>query len=392
MSFDVLVSGAGPAGTALVAACAARGLRVGWLAPEHREGSAGAGAPWTATYASWVDEVDAEVSFDARWDVVYVHAGREHTLRRPYGRIAGEPLRARLTARAVGVEVLRGAVVSVEHVAAGTSVRDDRGRVHRAAVHVAATGSSGARAFQTAHGRFVTLEGLDPAHPRWMDFSHRFDDGEPAPSFLYALPFADGRWLVEETSLLRAPGLTEALLSRRLDARLRALGVTVREVHGTESVAIPMDAPPVTTGPSLAFGAAAGMVHPATGYLVARVLAAAPRVADALVRGLERGPTEALTLARAATWPADALRRHRVLRYAAGVLGVLDGDQCATFFDAFFSCPRPFVDGFLGDRLAAGDLVRGMADLFRALPAGLRWRVMSAGDPAELWRAARAAA
>ena len=90
MSFDVLVSGAGPAGTALVAACAARGLRVGWLAPEHREG--GAGAPWTATYASWIDEVDADVPFDARWDVVYVHAGREHALRRPYGRIAGERL------------------------------------------------------------------------------------------------------------------------------------------------------------------------------------------------------------------------------------------------------------------------------------------------------------
>ena len=42
----------------------------------------------------------------------------------------------------------------------------------------------------------------------------------------------------------------------------------------------------------LAFGAAAGMVHPATGYLISRMLSTAPKFADAIAIGLESGMSD----------------------------------------------------------------------------------------------------
>lgn len=378
---DVLVAGAGPAGASLVAACAGRGLRVGWLAPDPD-------ARWTPTYAAWVDELAPSVPLAGRWEVVEVRTPAVRALARPYARIDGEGLREQLRARCGDVTVHAGSVVSAEVGPAGATVRDDRGRTHTAAVFVRATGAGAATAWQTAAGRFVELDGLDPARPRWMDFSQDFDDGAGA-SFLYALPFPDGTWLVEETALVAGPAVPHALLSRRLDQRLRALGVTVRATHGEERVTIPMDAGAPDDPAAVAFGAAAGMIHPATGYLVARVLSAAPRVAEALAAGLSRSPQAGRDAARAAIWPADALRRHRILRYGAGVLASLGAEDTRRFFDVFFSCPRPFVDGFLGDRLPTTALVSGMADLFRRLPMPLRLRVMAAGDPVELWRAAR---
>ena len=49
---DVLVVGAGPAGMALAAQCARRGLRTGLVDPAPQR-------PWTATYGMWADELPA---------------------------------------------------------------------------------------------------------------------------------------------------------------------------------------------------------------------------------------------------------------------------------------------------------------------------------------------
>ena len=98
-------------------------------------------------------------------------------------------------------------------------------------------------------------------------------DGAP-PSFLYVLDWGDGRHLVEETILAgpRIPGVVP-ILRRRLEGRLSAYGVTVRAVHDTERVAIPLDITPDRAGsrrrePILRFGRGGGAGASASGYSV----------------------------------------------------------------------------------------------------------------------------
>lgn len=379
MIHDVLIAGAGPAGLSLAAACVARGLRTAVIAPDPD-------ARWAPTYASWIDELPAGVPLAATWDQVFVRLGTQtRPLDRAYARVDGDALRERLWAAASGVEVLRGTVVATGP--AGTPARDDRGRALTASVVVRATGAPSATTWQTAFGLICELDGLDRSVPLWMDWSFDAADREPAPSFLYALPMPDGSWLVEETALVRGPAVGLDVLERRLRLRLAATGVRVRRVLATERCTIPMDAEPVS---DLAFGAAAGMTHPATGYLLPRVLHAAPRVADALAKGLDRSPDAAVRAAHDAIWPGDALRRHRILRFASGALARMSARDTRAFLDAFFDQPEPFVRGFLSDALPTGSLVAGMAALFTRLSPTLQLRVMAGGDPTELFRAAAA--
>ncbi|MBY8852264.1 lycopene cyclase, partial [Saccharothrix sp. MB29] len=80
------------------------------------------------------------------------------------------------------------------------------------------------------------------------------------PTFLYAIPVSATHVLLEETSLARRPGLPLAELRLRLHGRLAAHGVAVPEDE--ERVRIPLDGRPR----DWAFGAASGLIHPATGY------------------------------------------------------------------------------------------------------------------------------
>ena len=84
----------------------------------------------------------------------------------------------------------------------------------------------------------------------------------------------------------------------------------------TEYVRIPLGGTrPGTDQPVVAFGAAAGYVHAATGFSVASSMRAAPRVAAAIGRGagsrLRPAPFDPAPIAEA-VWPA-AMRRTRVL-------------------------------------------------------------------------------
>ena len=48
------------------------------------------------------------------------------------------------------------------------------------------------------------------------------------PSFLYAMPVDHGRVFLEETCLVAKPALPFAVLKRRLERRLAAMGIKVR--------------------------------------------------------------------------------------------------------------------------------------------------------------------
>lgn len=86
----------------------------------------------------------------------------------------------------------------------------------------------------------------------------------------------------------------------------------VIKIHEEEWSYIPVGGPlPLTTQPVTAFGAAANLVHPATGYSIARSLREAPALAEAIARILEgRQPVGATAHdVWQALWPAEKQRQ-----------------------------------------------------------------------------------
>ena len=182
------------------------------------------------------------------------------------------------------------------------------------------------------------------------------------------MPFSATRIFVEETSLVAKPPVSSAELEARLAARLAALGVAPVRTLEEERAMIPMgSAIPALGQEVVAFGGAAGTVHPSTGYLVARALEQAPLVAGAAAPALRRGDAAAARAAAwGALWPADALRQRDFMNLGMEQLCRLGPEQLRAFFRAFFALPQPLWGGFLSWRLTGlGHLFMGVSLLAR---------------------------
>ncbi|HSK96326.1 MAG TPA: lycopene cyclase family protein, partial [Euzebyales bacterium] len=271
---DVLVVGGGPAGLAAAAACVATGLDVGLLTADPT-------ATWPQTYGAWLDELVA-AGFDGvtarRWtDTRFRGGGDDRPLGRTYCLIDNDRLRSVLLARAAGATVTAGRAATLEPHGDHVVVTTTSGARHRARAVIDATGQpplfgrrTGELAYQTAYGMVATFDRapLPAGTACLMDLDARpFGAAEPA-TFLYAMDLGDGRWFVEETCLARRPALPLRVLEGRLRRRLTARGAQPRQVLAVERCAFAMDPPLPARGPAIAFGAAAAMVHPATGYHV----------------------------------------------------------------------------------------------------------------------------
>jgi lycopene beta-cyclase len=396
---DVVVLGAGPAGAALAAACSSRGLDAVVVAPDPE-------APWTPTYAAWVDDLDDLSGIDPRltdpvvwahrWPGVVVHGARRHDVMRPYGLLANDSLRAALAAAHTGAR-LAASAARVRHHVWGSQVELDDGRTVDARLVVDARGSrrEPSDAAQVAYGLVVRADPVvDRARPDLlvdpcvlMDWRPT-PGGEPdaTPSFLYVLRRPDGTLLVEETSLAARPPADLHMLRDRLTGRV-GLDLTDEATH-VEHVHIPVGVPvPRPFGPLVPFGAAAGYVHPATGYSVAASLRAAPRVADAISAGLVRElPPDALSAdVWAAVWPR-AQRRTRALQdFGLAALLRLDASATAAFFDAFFDCDTQDWAPYMRVDADPGEVMAVMRRIFAAVPWRVR-RSLALGDPRTLTR------
>lgn len=401
MRSDVVVVGGGPAGWSAAAACAAAGL-VTVLVTLDRTAS------WPATYGVWLDDlagldgIDAPSVCERTWPEVTVVARREHRLARAYGRLDNAALAASLAARfaAGGGTVLEGAVTGLEVVGRGRSVRLARGMSVDTALVVDATGHdpvlvrrsrSPQAAVQAAWGVVATCSAppVRPGSCLLMDWSGP-DGGDP--TFLYAMDLGDGRWFLEETSLARRPLLPEDVLRRRLDERLAVAGVRLGEVLATERVHIPMGGALPTPGQAaVGFGAAGGLVHPATGYSVGAALRLAPSLAAAAVAALERRatPEAVAAAAEAAVWPSGRRRARSLERYGLDALLRFDRSAVQAFFDAFFDLPDHLWQGYLSGTLPPRDVAALMQRLFLAAPPRLK-ALLAGGNPLTLARALRA--
>lgn len=392
---DAIVAGDGPAGSALAAALVRCGVEVRLVGRDD---------PWRATYGTWVDDLDTATVL-AGHDVlahrtpdIAVVTSRVRRIERPYGVIDNARLRSVLRS---GVEHRRADVVAIDRAGSGRHdhLRLDDGSTLAGRVVVDARGSSPAATVgvprQTAIG--VVLDEPPDGYlgaPVLMDWSvpEPADPGAGPPSFVYALPVDDG-WLVEETVLAARPRTDAPHLLDRLARRLdMSSGELERSARRIEHVDIPMGGPlPARRGDDLGFGAAAGMIHPATGYSVASSLRRATPVAVAIGTVLADDPASVDVVrdrVRRAVWPR-AMRRTRALHdYGLDVLLGLDAAQIAGFFDAFFDLPTEHWARYLRIETPPTELAATMLRVFGAADWGMRRRLVSA-NPRAFARLAR---
>ncbi|KOV79324.1 lycopene cyclase family protein [Nocardia sp. NRRL S-836] len=313
--YDVLVIGGGPGGRALSRACAQEGLSTAIVDRQpHRV--------WTATYGAWADELPHGTPVAATSTRVRAYAREEHEIERTYVVLDN----ARLHELPETVTVLQ--------------------RPAPARHTFNATGARKGRAEQTAVGTVIESDSTEATLMDWRG----------GDTFLYTVPLGGNQVLVEETCLARRPGMPLAELRERLDARQLP---GVRE----ERVRFPLDAPRQKN----AFGAAAGFIHPATGYSVATSLALAPRVAAAIKAGED--PWQVI-------WSRKARAVHALRRFGLESLLRMDAEQTRDFFEVFFRLPPELQRAYLSGREDLAGTTAAMLALFRAAPARLRVKLV----------------
>lgn len=416
---DVCVVGGGPAGLALATELAIRGLSVEVLTP-HPE------ARWQPTYGVWADEVREllsegvgaclEAAKERSWATALVHTdGAEAVeLHRPYLRLDTERLQTSLLVRAqaAGVQVCAGRIQALGVPVQGRQPLLSSTGTRHARLVVDATGrglpetlalrrTGPGPGIQVAYGQRLTVR----SHP-WPEDSlelmdwRRLRDPTPAcgdpeqhPTFLYALPFSGTEVFVEETVLSSRPARPIEECRSRLAVRLAQLGIEVEKVHEEEHCYISMGDPlpqmERSTRALLPFGAAAGLVHPATGYSLIQSLRLAPAVADSILDAWTA--TDGRGVARAAwqtLWPEEARRNRALYGYGLELLLSLSLHELQRFYRAFFSADppgaaSPLWPGYLGDTLPTATVARLMARVFAAADAPTRLQLMRGGQHAD---------
>ncbi|WP_293238576.1 lycopene cyclase family protein [Mycolicibacterium sp.] len=378
---DVLVVGGGPAGVALAGACGRLGLATGLVDPAPER-------PWTATYGMWSRElpVDLPATVVAARAAGRVIARTEHQLGWEYAVLDVPALQSHLADRLTGVTIHAGRVLGspepgVVALADGSHLRAsvviDAGGGARP---LDPTSSHRAPAAQTAYGVIVDQDAaaplIAPGEALFMDW--RADHGETGwPTFLYVIPLGGGQVLVEETSLARRPALSLSTLRRRLHARLERHGIEPRKDARSEKVFFRVDHPRHRGAGALGFGAAAPLIHPATGFSLASSLQLAPRVAAALAAHLPGDPSRAMTAARKTVWPLDARVVHHVRRIGLESLLRMPPTEVPDFFEQFFELPEAHRWTYLTARDDVRGTLAAMNCLFRVSSGRLRRHLVS---------------
>ena len=410
MPTDVLVVGAGPAALAIAAELAEQGLAVAVLAASDCRD------PWPNTYGIWGDEVDGlglSHLLEYRWSYTcsYFGSGSSDPADpansptrhgRDYGLFDKNRLQQFWLERceAAGVQWIRGLAEELIHGSGRSQVRyapalaadvaliearlvvDASG--HKAVfVHRPERGPVAGQAAYGVVGRF-TAPPVQPGQFVLMDYraDHLSEaERQEPPTFLYAMDLGQGRFFVEETSLALAPPVPYATLKRRLERRLAHRGVAIEQVEHEEFCLFPMNLPlPDLDQPVLAFGGAAAMVHPASGYMVGALLRRAPVLAAAVAARLRAEPAatsaELAAVGWQALWPPELRRKHALYQFGLEKLMRFSEPQLRSHFTSFFSLPSAQWYGFLTNTLSLGELLAAMVALFATAPWRVRWGLM----------------
>ncbi|CAK9231967.1 unnamed protein product [Sphagnum troendelagicum] len=432
---DLVIVGAGPAGLAVANRVSAEGLSVCCIDPAPQ-------SVWPNNYGVWVDEFEAMDLLDCldyTWGsaVVYLDDTTSKLLERPYGRVNRTKLKSKMIEACIShrVQFHQSKVLNVQHDEDRSYVACDDGTLIEATAVLDATGFARRLVqydkpfnpgYQIAYGIVAEVDG----HPfdldkmlfmDWRDSHLRSDKAlmegnSKLPTFLYAMPFSANRIFLEETSLVARPGVPMDVIQRRMEARLNHLGITVRSIEEDEKCVIPMGGVlPVIPQRVLGIGGTAGMVHPSTGYMVARTLAAAPILADSLVKRLGgssspyvSGSTSVSSAEASSTtlqgaegslktnayhqkgdelaagvwedlWPLDRQQQRAFFCFGMQVLLKLNLAGTRRFFYAFFDLEPYHWQGFLSSRLYIMELLGFGLALFKHATNTARAEIIAIG-------------
>jgi lycopene beta-cyclase len=293
----------------------------------------------------------------ARWDGYFVRfPGRERRLAAPYSAVSAgrfdEVVRGRIAAAGGAVMLGRRAV----SIAARKVVLDGGEEVVARAVIDARGPLQSPAGGASGYQKFLGLElvvrrphGL--TEPVLMDATVEQLDGY---RFVYTLPLAADRLLVEDTYFSDQPALDAGALRARVLAYAEAKGLSSPRIVREETGVLPM---PWSGGPSprasapLIAGYRGGFFHPATGYS----FAVAARLAEAVARiePEELAGPEIETLAR------EIRRKARFARALNRLLfRWFEPAERWHVFDRFYRLPEETIRRFYALDMTAGDQVR----------------------------------
>ncbi|XP_042481530.1 lycopene beta cyclase, chloroplastic/chromoplastic-like [Macadamia integrifolia] len=400
---DLAVVGGGPAGLAVAQQVSEAGLSVCSIDPSPK-------LIWPNNYGVWVDEFEAMDlldCLDTTWSgaVVFIDEQSRKYLDRPYGRVNRKQLKSKMMQKCIsnGVKFHQAKVIKVIHEESKSFLICNDGVTVQATVVLDATGFSRCLVqydkpynpgYQVAYGILAEVE----EHPfdldkmvfmDWRD-SHLTNKKElkekkcRIPTFLYAMPFSSERIFLEETSLVARPGVSMEEIQERMVARLTHMGIKVKSIEEDEKCVIPMGGPlPVLPQRVVGIGGTAGMVHPSTGYMVARTLAAAPIVANSIVQYLdskkEISGDELTAEVWKDLWPIERRRQREFFCFGMDILLKLDLPGTRRFFDAFFDLEPHYWHGFLSSRLFLPELLYFGLSLFSHASNTSRIEIMAKG-------------
>ncbi|KAI4335268.1 hypothetical protein L6164_013931 [Bauhinia variegata] len=398
---DLVVIGCGPAGLALAAESAKLGLKVGLIGPD---------LPFTNNYGVWEDEfkgIGLEGCIEHVWQdtIVYLDDKDPILVGRAYGRVSRHLLHEELLRRCVesGVSYLSSRVERIVETGNGQShVSCEDGIVVPCRLVTVASGAASGKllqyevggpkvSVQTAYGVEVEVENnpYDPNLMVFMDYRDFMKQNGPCleanyPTFLYVMPMSPTRVFFEETCLASKDAMPFDLLKKKLFSRLNTMGIKITKTYEEEWSYIPVGGSlPNTEQKNLAFGAAASMVHPATGYSVVRSLSEASKYASVIASILkESHPRDNLTHERTkenlsmqawnTLWPQERKRQRAFFLFGLALILQLDIEEIRSFFHTFFRLPDWMWQGFLGSTLSSTDLVLFAFYMFIIAPNNLR--------------------
>jgi lycopene beta-cyclase len=221
--------------------------------------------------------------------------------------------------------------------------------------------------YQIAYGFIAHVDSLGPYDYDAMTlFDYRSDhlsdpksikDGSDRPTFMYTMPLGklpDGGYRVffEETSLVgrgkRRLGFEEC--KERAMKRLAYHNIKVFGIEEEELCYIPMGGElPDASQRIIAFGAAANMVHPATGYQACRMLSSVSDIATIISDGVQANqpPDQISANAYRSLWNRKSRKQRDFQVFGGDFLMEQNIDNIRGFFTSFFVLDMPVWSGFL---------------------------------------------
>ncbi len=392
---DILILGSGPAALCLASELSSQNLSIKCISTKSPHDK------WGNTYGIWASELedlDLDSLLSHRWTNTcsFFGDGNKKNGNKPtehhydYGLIDREAFQNELLKRCKGITWLKETAIDIYTVNKISEVVCESGLKLKSRLVIDASGHKSnfikrpilkEVAQQAAYG-IVGKFSCPPVNRNQfvlMDFrSDHLAKNEllEPPSFLYAMDLGNDVFFVEETSLANYPALTKDLLKERLQKRLNSKGILIQDIFHEEDCLFPMNLPlPFKNQAILAFGGAASMVHPASGYMVGSLLRRAPLLAKKLKIYLKNPNLSSIELAKKGwdvLWPSELIQRHKLYLYGLKRLMSFNEKMLRSFFLNFFHLSTEEWSGFLTNTLPLPKLIFVMSKMFIKSPLRIK--------------------